>query len=529
MGSTGGIRYIAGMRFPSPFRMILAAAFLPLAFCSCSDPEPKKPNVILITLDTLRADYLTCYGSSRASTPHLDSLAQSGVRFSRAQTASAVTPVSHATILTGRLPYEHGLRVLAGGGGFQLADDQPSLAAIFKKAGYRTAAIQSAFPVSRTFGLKQGFDVFEDLDGTFQKGTSKTAAAWDVNSLQRRSDATTEMSLEFIDSSEQPFFLWIHYWDPHDDLLLPPDEYTAQHPISRKGKPTTQYATELYGMEVGYQDEQIGRLLDGLRKRGLMEDMLIAATSDHGEGLSDGLKRHGWFNHRMTYQEQLHVPLLFTGPGVPKGLTDSRVVSTADLAPTLLELAGLAPTQGAGGSLLPLGKDARPSDRMAYSDQVNAFDWNAGLIYKRPDSAFLYTVTDGDWKLTYRPHMPFEASELFHLTLDPGEKHNKINKNPDQFRTLAEDLAARSPWVFEPFDGVGMDKSSQDALANIGYGHLQAAGDLNWWWECALHPEKRLENRGRCDEPSAGKACGFPLLPRTDWKAPSRPPGDTKR
>ncbi|MCP5024148.1 MAG: sulfatase-like hydrolase/transferase, partial [bacterium] len=123
------------MRFPSPSWTIFVAVSMPLILCACSDPEPKKANVILITLDTLRADYLTCYGSTHAPTPHLDSLAKTGVRFARAQSASAVTPVSHATILTGRLPYEHGLRVLAGGGGFQLADDQPSIATTFKGAG----------------------------------------------------------------------------------------------------------------------------------------------------------------------------------------------------------------------------------------------------------------------------------------------------------------------------------------------------------------------------------------------------------
>ncbi len=494
-----------------------------LILCACSDPEPQKANVILITLDTLRADYLTCYGSTHAPTPHLDSLAKTGVRFARTQSTSAVTPVSHATILTGRLPYEHGLRVLAGGGGFQLAGDQPSIATTFKSAGYRTAAIQSAFPVSRTFGLEQGFDLFEDLDGTFQKGNQAIAAAWDVNALQRRSDLTTDMALEFIDSSDEPFFLWIHYWDPHDDQLLPPEDYTAQHPLSRKGISAPEYAAKIYSMEVGYQDLQIGRLFDGLRQRGLMDDMLIAATADHGEGLVDGLARHNWYHHRMTYQEQLHVPMLFAGPGVPKGLTDSRLVSTADLAPTLLELAGLQPTPGAGESLLPLGEGASLVNRMAYSDQINAFDWNAGLIYKRPDSAFLYTVTDGDWKLTYRPHMPFASSELYHLALDPGEKHNKIGQRPDEFRALAEDLATRNPWVFEPFDGVGMDETSQDALANIGYGHLQASGGLNWWWQCALHADKRLERRGRCGELSEGKPCEFPLLPRTDWKAPTEP------
>ncbi|MFT5199448.1 MAG: arylsulfatase A-like enzyme, partial [Planctomycetota bacterium] len=425
---------------------------------------------------------------------------------------------------TGRLPYEHGLRVLAGGSGFHLNTDQPSIAAAFKSAGYRTGAIQSAFPVSRTFGLDLGFDEFKDLDGTFKKGRAQTAAGWDLNRLQRRSDATTDLALDFVDTSEEPFFLWIHYWDPHDSQLLPPDEFMAKQPkISKRGVPIHQDNTAIYAIEVEYQDSQIGRLFDGLRERGLMEDMLVAATADHGEGLSDGLARHGWYNHRMTYQEQLHVPLILAGPGVPRGLSKNRMVSTADIAPTLLDLAGLPASKGSGQSLLPFSGPAPDSrNQWTYADQINAFDWNAGLIYKRPDSAFLYTVADGEWKLTYRPHMPFAASELFHLTLDPDEMHNKITTNPEEFRSLAENLAARSPWVFEPFLGEGMDQESQEALANIGYGHLQASGTLKWWWECALHPTTRVENRGRCSIPHGEKTCSFPLLPRTDWKAPTK-------
>lgn len=499
-------------------------ALVALALVACSDPEPKRTSVILITLDTLRADYLSCYGSPDVDTPHLDGLAKTGVRYALAQSASAVTPVSHATILTGRLPYEHGLRVLAGGGGFRLHADQPSLGQAFKSAGYRTGAIQSAFPVSRTFGLEAGFDVFKDMDGMFAEGKKGAPASWDVNGLQRRSDATTDLALEFVDAAEEPFFLWIHYWDPHDEMLLPPDDYMAKQPkITRSGLPLLQDATALYAVEVEYQDTQIGRLFEGLKERGLMEDLLIAATSDHGEGLADGQQRHGWFHHRMTYQEQIHVPMLISGPGVPKGLIHEHMVSTADLAPTLLDLAGLPASTGGGRSLLPLdtSRQAGP-ENWAYSDQVNAFDWNAGLIYKRPDCAFLYTVSDGDWKLTYRPHMPFEQSELFHLTLDPKEKHNKITKQPEVLRRLAENLAIRNPWVFEPFDGEAMDAGSQEALANIGYGHLQASGTLKWWWECALHPGTHSTSRGRCATQADGKACGFPLLPRTDWKAPTR-------
>ena len=509
---------------------ILIASLLAFTLSTCSEPAPVRRNVLLITLDTIRADYLSCYGEQNAQTPHLDSLAEAGVLFSRAQSSSAVTPVSHATILTGRLPYEHGLRVIAGGGGFQLEKEQRSMASIFKEAGYQTAAIQSAFPVSRTFGLEQGFDVFQDMDGSFLKSNLAYTAAWDMGDLQRRSDTTTDMALEFIDSAEEPFFLWIHYWDPHDGALIPSKEFMDQNSEKlKRGTAATDKRTAMYALEVEYQDTQIGRLLDGLRDRNLMDDALIATVSDHGEGLRDGLLDHDWQHHGITYQEQLHVPMIISGPNLPKGTIDNRLVSSVDLAPTLLELAGLPTTQGAGKSLLPFApRPDSDSLRWAYSDQINAFDWNAGFIHWVPKASFLHVVTDGDWKLIYRPHMPFSESEIFHLAEDPAEASNLIADEPKQFRRLAENLAARNPWVFQAFEGEGMGDSGREALANIGYAHLESGDKVNWWWECALHPNDKLESRGRCPIETVGNTCSFPLLPRTDWTLPSKIPPKVK-
>lgn len=511
-------------------RPVLISSLLALSLSTCSDSEPRRPNVLLITLDTTRADYLSCYGEGNAQTPYLDSLAGAGVRFARAQSSSAVTPVSHATILTGRLPYEHGLRVIAGGGGFQLDRGQSSIASTFKEAGYVTAAIQSAFPVSRTFGLEQGFDVFQDLDGSFSKSKQAYTASWNVNELQRRSDVTTDMALEFLDSVEEPFFLWIHYWDPHDSELQPPDEFMEQHKLHvNQGEPSENHEKALYAIEMEYQDSQIGRLLDGLRERELMAGTLIAVVGDHGEGLDDGEQQHGWRFHGVTYQEQLHVPLILSGPGIARGLTDNRLVSTADIAPTLLEHVGLPSTDGAGKSLLPLTDSPDlEQKRWAYSDQINGFDWNAGFVYWMPKSSFLYAITDGDWKLIYRPHMPFAASELFHLAEDPKEATNLIGSHPAEFRYLADNLAARNPWVFQAFEGEGMGASGRDALANIGYGHLEASEEVTWWWECALHLDKSIESRGRCGEAAAEGKCSFPLLPRTDWTVPAPKAMETK-
>ena len=193
-------------------RLALLTATLGLLATSCGggSSEP-RPSVLLLTLDTTRADYLSCYGSTRSRTPVLDGLAQSGALFENAMASSAVTPVAHASILTGRFAPGHGLRVLAGGGGDRLSGDVPSLARTFAEAGWATGAVHSAFPVSRRFGLDQGFAHFDSFDGKARiDETGKTT--WDVKNLQRRSDETVDRTLAWVAEQDDPFFLWAGSW-----------------------------------------------------------------------------------------------------------------------------------------------------------------------------------------------------------------------------------------------------------------------------------------------------------------------------
>ncbi len=491
--------------FSTALSATLAIALGSVALTGCGEPQgTRRPNVILITLDTVRADFLSCYGSSSGQTPAVDSLARAGTLFEDAASSSGLTPASHATILTGKFQYNHGLRVLAAGSGFRLDSDQETLTTAFKAAGYRTAAIHSAFPVSSFFGFDEGFDDFESFNATIKKKKNDTKVGWDVKKYQRRSDETTRMAVEWLEGAagneDQPFFLWLHYWDPHDQVKMPEEADFARLRYDPGTGELQDEQTVNYAVELRYQDEHLQTLLDAIDGSGLTDHTLVALTADHGQGLSDGMRKHRWGMHRMLYREQTHVPLIVRGPGVPKGKRVPDQVRTADLAPTLLDYAGLdafaEPIDGM--SLRPWINGEGEGDLVAYGEQINGYDHNAGMRKFRPDAAFLYMVSDGEWKLIYKPHMP-NMSELFHVGVDPLEERNVIADHPDVVVHLLEDLAERNPWVTAPFPvEQGADAAAgADALGSLGYSAAEVEGSGDWWWTCPVHTDVRETKRGR--------------------------------
>ncbi|MDA1266570.1 MAG: sulfatase [Planctomycetota bacterium] len=487
-----------------------SVALLALVGCGGgSDPAPggAQPNVLLITLDTVRADYLSVTGSGKANTPRLDAIAAEGAWFTNASSASAVTPVSHASILTGQFQYNHGLRVLHAGSGFRLPASAPSAASVFRAAGYTTGAVHSAFPVSGYFGFDRDFDHFDSFDGALA-GKEGGVDGWDVSTLQRRSDDTTQRALKFVEGADAPWFLWIHYWDPHDGAIVPPAEYLRSVPRTPQGQITTD---DLYAVEVEYMDEQIGALVDGLRSQGSWDGTVVAITADHGEGLADGTARHGWPFHRVLYQEQIHVPLIVSGPGVPAGGRVTDLVRTVDVAPTLYDLAGVEGPSVDGSTLRSLLNGKADAPRIAYADQVNGYDSNSLIAQKRPQAAFLNSITEWPWKLIWRPHMP-EASELFNLQTDALEAHNVIADHPLVVARLLDQLVQRSPWITAPFPVTGDGASgAEGALGALGYatgGGEDGTEALQWAWTCATHFQVREPSAGAC--PRCGKKM-FPV------------------
>jgi arylsulfatase A-like enzyme len=311
--------------------------------------------------------------------------------------------------------------------------------------------------------------------------------SWPLDKLQRRSDDTTSIVVEKLAALDEPFFLWVHYWDPHDPVLLPPAEWTEHAPRGPNGELVM--SRELYGAEVSYLDAQIGRLFEALRDSGEWEHTLVVVVADHGEGLGD----HSWQFHRILYQEQIRVPLLVRVPGLASTPAVADTVSTVDIAPTVLDYVGVTPPRAMSGrTLRPLLEGRPDAPRTAFADQVNGYDPNAAMVVQRPLDDFLYAVIDGGWKLIWRPNHP-EASELYHLDADPGERTNLLAREPAELLRLQKLLARHGAWVTAPcFDATASATAREQAaavLAKLGY--AASEGDLldpRWGFQCPGDP-----------------------------------------
>jgi choline-sulfatase len=262
----------------------------------------ERPDVLLVTIDTLRADAVSAYGNPAASTPVLDALAARGVRFATAVANVPLTGPSHASILTGLIPVRHGVR---DNGGFVLPDEIPVLTERFRKAGYRTAGFVSGYPLVRRFGFGRGFEVYDD---SLPHGNDPRRAPY----VERSADRTTDLVLRWLESPSggagpgaggAPWFLWVHYYDPHAPYE-PPGEFAQR------------FAARPYYGEAAFVDQQLGRLLRRLDEGGWSAHTLVLATSDHGESLGEhGEDTHGIF----VYDSTLRIPWIMAGPGAPCG------------------------------------------------------------------------------------------------------------------------------------------------------------------------------------------------------------------
>ncbi len=270
------------------------------------------PSILLISIDTTRADRLGCYGRQPSPTPHIDRWAAEGVVFESALTPIPVTLPAHTTLMTGTLPWRHGVR---DNGVYRVPSDVPTLAESFAEAGYDTAAVVGAAVLDRQYGLDRGFGSYDDV---------KTAGGG-LAIAERRARQVTDAALARAQSLRPPFVLFVHYFDPHA-AYDPPPPFAAR------------YRSEPYVGEIASVDAEIGRLRESLEAKGLLENTVVVVTSDHGEGLGEhGEATHGVF----LYQSTLHVPLVIRAPGWPRGHRVAGTVSLADVAPTLLDLAGL--------------------------------------------------------------------------------------------------------------------------------------------------------------------------------------------
>lgn len=288
----------------------------------------ENPNVILITIDTLRADHVGIYGYAAAATPNLDALASTGTRFTHAYTPVPITLPAHASLLTGMFPMATGMHDFSGN---KLPGNIPTLARILKEKGYTTAAFIGSAVLDSRFGLNQGFDTYFDY---FEKETPDEML---LSKSERRGDQVMDEALSWLKRGpRRPLFLWVHLYDPHDPYT-PPEPYASRF----RAKP--------YDGEVAFADAQVGRLMDALKQQGVLASSIIVLAGDHGEGLGEhGEKTHGFF----IYNSTLHVPLIMKIPGAaPRVVNDE--VSLIDVMPTILQALKIpAPASVQGRSLL---------------------------------------------------------------------------------------------------------------------------------------------------------------------------------
>lgn len=329
-------------------------------FLSRGTPSPGTRNVLLITADTLRMDVLGCYGDSTGGTPHIDGLAKEGTLFTRASAQGNVTAPSHSSILTSRYLRSHGVRYNA----FALSGGMPTVAEILKEHGYRTGAFVHAFVLDSRFGLGRGFDTYVDAytEKAFTRmvlmkfGLHRSYARHD----QSRALHVNEYALPWVtNGGEDPFFAWVHYYDPHEPYN-PPEEFRRRFTagISSSLDPATievndinegrvhleeadvAFIRGLYRGEVSFMDTAVGELLEGLEEAGLLASTLVIFTGDHGEELFDNVEHLG--HDKIMFETTLHVPLILKGPAVPAGKRVEAPVETRYIPATILDWLGIA-------------------------------------------------------------------------------------------------------------------------------------------------------------------------------------------
>jgi arylsulfatase A-like enzyme/Flp pilus assembly protein TadD len=359
---------------------------------------PSGLNVILVTVDTLRADHLGCYGDANIETPVIDSLARDGVVFGRAVSQVPLTGPSHAALLTGTYPFWNGFQSWSDPG---LRPGVPTLAEILKQHDYTTAAFVSAFVLDSMWGLNRGFDLYDDWFRPQDYQTMRN------NDVRRRGGETIDHVLDWLKlPPRQPFFLWVHLYDPH----LP---YDPPEPFK------TKYRSHFYDGEIAYDDQQLGRLFKFLKDQGLYGSSLIVLASDHGEGLGEHQERdHGFFIYNSTVRVPLIIKLPAGRPPGPKSI--SQVVNIVDVAPTVARLNGIPDTETRsfqGQSLAPLtegGGEGPPrfglSESLYPQDLLNAHSL-VGVQTAR------YAYIQG------------AREELYDLESDPGEKRNIVHES----------------------------------------------------------------------------------------------------
>jgi arylsulfatase A-like enzyme len=484
-----------------------AALLLAGALAACAPaPLPERANVLLITVDTLRADHLSCYGYEGHETPHIDRLAAQGALFERAFSDTPWTTPSMASVLTGLYPTRHGLK---SNNAHRLGPEQVTLAEVLKQRGYATAAVIGSFPLDSIFRLDQGFDVYDDAFTTpiwilpdhephhvpsEYRDTPEERALFTLEkalSDSRRTDAeVTDAALDWLEGREPgPFFLWVHYFGPHSkpDWRLPESDRDRQH-------------LDRYDPDVRIVDAEVGRLLAAIDADGLADKTLVVFHADHGESLGE----QGYLGHGQLLNEpSVHIPLLLRLPGViPAGERITEVARNVDLFPTVLDVTGGdADLPLSGRSLLPLtrrsllkrldGGEEPPVYLETWYPAHAAFAKKARLPGGEEVAVGFarQSVRRGRWRLERRvpaplldvtpeqqPELPERLREsvrdeaLYDLSAPGGENTDVSYAHPDVVRELGALLDAYLAEERAPAPAEVVDEETRLRLESLGYG-----------------------------------------------------------
>ena len=417
--------------------------------------DKKEFNFVLITLDTIRADRIGCYGFSNIKTPVIDSFARKGVMFKKCISSTPLTLPSHTSILSGTSPLYHGVR---DNGGFLVPNELTTLAEVFKNNGYQTAAFVASYVLDSRWGLYQGFDYYFDQ---FDLGLYKSVTMADI---QRPANEVIDQVLGwFKEKNPTKYFVWVHLYDPHTPYD-PPSPYKEKYPNNP------------YLGEIAFADNQIGRLVDYLKENHMDENTIIIFAGDHGESLGQHKEQtHGFF----IYQEGIHVPLIFVFPFKKlQGISREIVTSLEDIAPTVLEMAGLEiPRDVQGKSLIPFFfKEDRRKNRFAYSETYYArfhYGWSE-----------LKSIQNKKYKLIIS-----SDPELYDLQNDPEETNNLAREN----QTLLKSFLKEADQLISDFsqNALSLDYSKLDEEARR---KLSALGYIGTYTNPAKLKGKKLAN-----------------------------------
>jgi len=421
--------------------VVISAGLVYLMIFRGRNPVKREPgqNILLITLDTTRADRLGCYGYAKARTPNLDQLAKSGVRFENVYCQVPLTLPSHCSILTGTYPARHNVR---NNGTYVLGPDSLTLAEVLKEKGFQTAAFVASFSVDSRFGLAQGFDVYDD---SFQAGLPfKT-----MNS-ERKADQVAAVFSAWLDKREaKPFFAWVHFFDPH----LP---YQPLPPFKE------QFRDDPYDGEVACMDFYIGKVMQKLREKNLLGRTLVILAGDHGEAFGEKVETgHGVF----LYEGTMRVPLIFYSENqLPQGKVVRARVRLIDIMATVLDMLGLqAPDKSQGISLVPYIEGRKRSDLESYIETFyprENYGWSqlVGLVW-------------ADWKFIQAPR-----PELYNLASDPNETRNLYSSKGK----VAADLNNRLESLLKESAGLSGAAASRSRLTAEEEERLRSLGYMSF-------------------------------------------------